>query len=352
MRVNPIIREDIQSIHQNFKFWERFKNKCVLITGANGFLPAYLVETLLALDASYNTKVIALVRSKDKARVRFAHLLDHALLQIVEHDVCLPYKSDTKIDFIIHAASQASPKYYGVDPVGTLSANVLGTIHQIELAREHQVEGFLYFSSGEVYGEVKAEDIPILETTFGYLDPARVRSCYGESKRMGENICVSYYAQYGVRARIVRPFHTYGPGMALNDGRVFADFVNNIVQHQNIVLHSDGSAIRPFCYLADATLGFLTVLLNGEDGQAYNIGNPDQEHSILNLAHILVGLYPDFGLQVEMKVQNTGNAYLKSPILRNSPNIGKVQQLGWQPATTVQEGFKRTINSFLVQEKH
>lgn len=346
--MNPIIKEDIQSIISEFKHWDRFRNKTVLISGANGFLPAYLAEVFLALDASFNTKVIAMVRNKEKAEKRFSHLLTNKNLNILVHDVSLPVSYDEKIDFIIHAASQASPKYYGVDPVGTLSANVQGTLHLIELAKKNQVESFLFFSSGEVYGEVKAEDIPIKEDTFGYLNPAKVRACYGESKRMGENICVSYHAQYGVNAKIVRPFHTYGPGMSLDDGRVFADFVANIVKGQNIILHSDGSAIRPFCYLSDATLGFLTVLTEGENGEPYNIGNPDQEHSILNLAHILTGLYPENGLKVEMKIKPASANYLKSPIVRNSPNIDKVMKLGWKPKVDVATGFKRTIESFLV----
>jgi UDP-glucuronate decarboxylase len=345
--VNSIVKEDVRRIIADFKHWDRFKNKTVLISGANGFLPAYLVETFLALPSTYHTRVLAMVRNKQKAEKRFAHLLGHPLLKIIEHDVCDPFDPQDQIDFIIHAASQASPKFYGRDPVGTLSANVLGTINLIKLAQKQGVESFLYFSSGEVYGEVKEEDIPIKETTFGYLDCANVRACYGESKRMGENICVSYHAQYGVNAKIVRPFHTYGPGMALDDGRVFADFVASVVNKQNIELHSDGSAIRPFCYLADATLGFLTVLINGVNGQAYNIGNPYEEHSILDLAHIIAGLYPEFGTKVDMKQVEANVNYLKSPIKRNSPNIDKVKQLHWQPRVDVEEGFRRTIAGFL-----
>lgn len=345
--MNRIIREDLAYIIAHFDEWDMFRNKTVLISGANGFLPAYLVETFMALDVSYNTSVIAQVRNRQKAENRFRHLLSNSNLKIVVQDVTAPIQVEEKIDFIIHAASQASPKYYKTDPVGTLSANVLGTINLIELARKNNVASFLFFSSGEVYGEVKAEDIPIKEDTFGYLNCANVRACYGESKRMGENICVSYHVQYGVPAKIIRPFHTYGPGMALDDGRVFADFVANVVNKQDIVMMSDGSAIRPFCYLRDATLGFLTVLVKGENGQAYNVGNPNEEHSILELAEIMVGLYPDFRLKVIKNIPIADANYMKSPILRNSPNIDKIRQLGWQPEVTAQEGFKRTVASFL-----
>ncbi|MBK9284215.1 MAG: NAD-dependent epimerase/dehydratase family protein [Sphingobacteriaceae bacterium] len=349
--MNAIIAKDIQSIIQDFKHWKRFANKTVLISGANGFLPAYLVEALMALDKNYNTKVIALVRNRAKAEQRFSHLLNNSQFQLLIQDVSKPFQISEPIDFIVHAASQASPKYYGTDPVGTLSANLQGTLNLIELAKEKKCESFLFFSSGEVYGEVKNEDIPIQEDTFGYLNPVKVRSCYGESKRMGENICVSYHAQYGVPAKIVRPFHTYGPGMMLDDGRVFADFVAHVVRKENIVLHSDGSAIRPFCYLSDATLAFLLILTEGVNGEAYNMGNPNEEHSVLNLANIITGIYPELGLKVELKIKAADNSYLKSPIVRNSPNIDKIQKLGWTPKVGVKEGFKRTIDSFLVTEK-
>lgn len=344
--MNSIIKEDILHIIDRFDNWERFKNKTILITGANGFLSAYLVQTFLTLDTSFNTKVIALVRNKQKALNRFDEFLNNSNLEIIEHDVCNEFSYEHSIDYIIHAASQASPKYYKIDPVGTLNANVLGTINFIKLAQKKQVESFLYFSSGEVYGELKEEEVPIKEDTFGYLNPTLVRSCYGESKRMGENICVSYHTQFGIKAKIVRPFHTYGPGMSLDDGRVFADFVANIVNKQNIVLNSDGSAKRAFCYLTDATIGFLTILLNGKNGEAYNLGNPQEEYSILDLAKKLINMYPELKLEVILNASTNTN-YLKSTITRNSPNIDKLRKLNWNPTVTVKEGFKRTISSFL-----
>ena len=140
--------------------------------------------------------------------------------------------------------------------------------------------------------------MPTRETEYGYLDPATVRACYGESKRMGETLCVAYHAQYGVPAKIVRPFHTYGPGMDLSDGRVFADFVADLVARRDLVMKSDGRAQRAFCYLADATVGFFTVLLRGEAGAAYNVGNPDAEVSILELARTLANLFPERGVRV------------------------------------------------------
>ena len=349
MRSNHTIQEDLETIYRADIDWSKFQNCTILITGANGFLPAYLVETFLYLNLvqpKMNIKVIGLVRSLINAQNRFAdYKQDHNLTFIVQ-DVTDPFQCTNKIDYIIHAASQASPKYYGIDPVGTLKANILGTINLLDFAKNNPIKSFLYFSSGEVYGDVKFDQIPISEETFGYLDPVKVRSCYGESKRMGENICVSYFHQHRVPAKIVRPFHTYGPKMKLDDGRVYADFVANILKAQNITMNSDGSATRAFCYLSDATIGFIKVLLEGNNGEAYNVGNPQEEYSILNLAEIMCNIYPEKGLNVIRQNKTDDSTYLKSPLQRNSPDISKILKLNWKPKITAAEGFKRTIESY------
>ena len=347
---NLIIKNDLIEIYNcNIIDWKKFKDKTILISGANGFLPAYIVKSLLFLNEinkDYNVNVIGLVRNKKKAEVKFIEYLNNKNFILIEQDVCNEINIKEKIDFIIHAASQASPKFYGIDPVGTLKANVVGTINLLELARKNNIESFLYFSSGEVYGILPEDKIPIKEDSYGYVNPCDVRSCYAEGKRMGENICVSYYHQYKIPIKIVRPFHTFGPGMQLDDGRVYADFVKNILQNAPIQLQSDGSAIRAFCYLTDATIGFIKVLLDGINGEAYNVGNPEGEKSILELAKILVNLPLNKNTEIKYLSTKNDNNYMKSPINRNSPNIDKMKNLGWNPKINVQEGFTRTIESY------
>ena len=347
---NLIIKNDLIEIYNcNIIDWKKFKDKTILISGANGFLPAYIVKSLLFLNEinkDYNVNVIGLVRNKKKAEVKFIEYLNNKNFILIEQDVCNEINIKEKIDFIIHAASQASPKFYGIDPVGTLKANVVGTINLLELARKNNIESFLYFSSGEVYGILPEDKIPIKEDSYGYVNPCDVRSCYAEGKRMGENICVSYYHQYKIPIKIVRPFHTFGPGMQLDDGRVYADFVKNILQNAPIQLQSDGSAIRAFCYLTDATIGFIKVLLDGINGEAYNVGNPEGEKSILELAKILVNLPLNKNTEIKYLSTKNDNNYMKSPINRNSPNIDKMKDLGWNPKINVQEGFTRTIESY------
>jgi nucleoside-diphosphate-sugar epimerase len=349
MQTNKIICEDIQEIVNSYHGWQVFDGKTVLVTGANGFLPAYMVETLLYLAQTQlcpNMKVLALVRNRERAEKRFVSWMKDGHLQFIVQDVCSPLTLSEPVHFIIHAASQASPKYFGTDPVGTLKANVEGTINLCELACNNPVESFLYFSSGEVYGQPHASKDCIYENDYGYLDPINVRSCYAESKRMGETICVSYLHQYNVPVKIVRPAHTYGPGMDLNDGRVFADFVCNIVENRDIVMKSDGSASRAFCYLKDATMAFFKVLIEGQNGEAYNVANPSETITIIGLAEKLVKLFPEKELKVISQPIVSSTEYLKSAVIQMQPDISKIKLLGWSPNITIEEGFFRTIKSY------
>ena len=346
--LNPVVAEDLDRILANDLPWERLRGKTVLVSGAGGFLPAYLVETLAALNRrQFDIKVLALVRTPQKAIERLGHVLADGV-SLIEQDVSQPLRADLPgAHFVIHAASQASPRFYGSDPVGTLKANTLGTAYLLDYAKQHGTESFLYFSSGEVYGNPIDGARHLTETDFGYIDPATVRACYSESKRIGETMCVSWAKQYGIAAKIVRPFHTYGPGMSLTDGRVFADFVADIVARRDILLKSDGLAIRPFCYLADATVAFFAVLLSGESGMAYNVGNPEAEVSVGDLAELLVGLYPQLGLKVvRAAMPAPGSGYLQSAVNRSTPDVTRMRALGWQPSIGLDEGFRRTVSSF------
>lgn len=347
-RLHPVIEQDLAQIASAPLDWAAFSGATVLVTGAAGFLPAYMVETLLYLNRTRletPVKIVALVRNKERARERFAaHAADpnlELLVQNVSEEMAVP----RPFDFIIHAASQASPVFYKTDPVGTLSANVMGTWHLLELARRHASRGFLYFSSSEIYGIVPPGSGDLAEDMGGWLDPTDVRSCYGESKRMAETMCVAWAAQYQIPTRIARPFHTYGPGMRLDDGRVFADFVRDILNGGPILLNSDGSARRTFCYLADATLGFFTVLLKGASGQTYNVANPAGECSIAELADRLAAVYSKQGVTVERRAR-TNDVYMPSPIRSAVPNIAKANSLGWDPRYGIEEGFQRTVESY------
>jgi UDP-glucuronate decarboxylase len=345
MTVNKIIQEDLLEIYNSGIDWQKFKNKTVLISGANGFLAAYMVEMLLyvSLNQQSNITVIALVRNFEKAKKRFEDYLQFDNLKFIVSDVTEKIDYESKIDYIVHAASQASPKYYATDPIGTINANVAGTINMLEVANKNDVEALLYFSSAEVYGQVD-ESISLKETSYGIVDPLLVRSCYAESKRMGENLCVSYSHQYKIKSKIVRPFHTYGPKMDLSDGRVFVDFVANILAGKEILMKSDGTARRAYCYISDAVEAYFKVLLNGEENNAYNVGNPNNEFSVIELANLIVSIAPN-KVKVVRSYLNDDN-YLPSKVNRVVPDICKINKLGWEPKVSARDGFYRTIMSY------
>lgn len=343
---NNIVSADLKYITDQGLPWELLKDKTVLISGASGFLPAYMVETLLYLNEirQLNIRVIGLVRNLEKAHKRFIYYDGNKNLQLILQDVCNPIKITENINFIVHAASNATPKVFKTDPVGTLSPNVIGTANLLKLAAEKKVMCFLYFSTSGVHGFVDQSSYPIKEDCYGLLNFTDIASCYLESKRMGENMCIAWMHQFGVPVKIVRPATTYGPGLNLDDGRSFADFIANIVNNHDIELYSDGKALRNFCYLADATLGFFLVMLKGRVGEAYHVAT-DHEISILDLAKKLVEqIFPERKLKVVMKIEKSKD-YLRTDFQRTTVDITKLKALGWKLSFPIEDGFRRTVKS-------
>lgn len=349
--INLTIKQDLINIISENLPWHKFKNKIILITGGNGFLASYIIKSLLSANIYYklNLKILCLVRNKTSKLNRLKSVKNNKSLNIFYHNLNKPLpKNIPNSNFIIHSASQASPKYYHADPVGTLLPNSIGTFHLLEYAVKCKSEKFLFFSSGEVYGVPLNKNKKIKEDNFGYLDPTNLRSCYAESKRIGETMCIAYSKQFNLNISIVRPFHTYGPGLDLDDGRVFADFVGDVVFKRKIIVKGNGLEKRCFCYLADATIGFLRILLNGADKEVYNLGNPYCEISIKNLAKLISNLFPDRIFQIKFERSSNKKKYLKSSVTKLIPSIEKIKKLGWFPKTSLEEGFSKTINSFIL----
>lgn len=321
-----------------------FAGKTVLITGASGMLPAYMAKTLLYLNTLKKylpVKVVCLVRNLTTAQKCFDKYSGDTNLTILPHDVTVPLKIEGNIDYIIHAASKASGKFFYTDPVGVINANTIGTHNMLNLAKEKKVKGFLYFSSGEACGDIYSKKDLVCENDYGIIDPYDIRNSYSMSKKMGECMCYCHFCQYKTPTKIVRPSHTYGPGFREDDDRAFAQFTMCAVEGKDIILNSDGSAKRSFVYIADATRAYFNILLNGGDGEAYNVAN-SREISIKDLANTISAITNN---KIKVKFNTTNNSQ-SSQSAHGQLDITKIRALGWEPKISEEEGFRRTIEYY------
>ena len=343
-----IISDDMENIfHRNLEISKLF-DRTILISGATGMLASYFVIYLIWLNEFHNANIniVALIRNDKKASNIFGKYVDRQYFKILLDDICEPLDIDTDIDYIIHAASLASPQYYTKYPVEVAAPNSLGTYYLLKLAHEKKVKGFLYFSTGDVYGKMPSGVGSFGENVMGTIDPLDYHSCYGESKRMGETWCASFYREYNVPTYIARIAHTYGPLMDIeNDPRVFASFMKCLIESRDIVMLSDGSAKRPFCYINDAIAAFILILTNGIPGEAYNLSNTEQFLSIKTLAKEILSLDTSGRLKVVSKHRSKDDYYLENTSNKdNCPSSEKLKQLGWKCEFSILDGFRRVFD--------
>lgn len=342
---NNIIKEDLEKIvRQNINF-DILKDKNILITGATGMIASYYMYTLMYLNdkLNYNIKIYALVRNKEKLELLTYFSKRNDIIPI-EQDVCEEIKLNSKIDYIIHMASSANPKTITTHPTEIIKANVLGTMNVLRLARKNNSE-VIFTSTREVYGKMPEDKEEIYEEDMGTLDCLELRSCYPESKRMAENLLVSAFYEYGIRYKIARIAHCYGPGMIIdNDGRIMSDLIENVVKGQDILLKSDGKAKRAFCYILDAITALMKITVSKNQNQVYNVANETEEIAIRDLAYLLKDLCRDNKIDVIFKVEENDNKYVK--FKRTKLNTEKLEKLEWYPVVSLREGLIRTIEFF------
>lgn len=343
---NKIISEDMEMIFNSRCSWNDIMQSEFYITGAAGMIASYFTLFLIYLNEKKggNIRICAGVRDKEKAKLRFGRYCDRPYFKVINSDVNKEL-TGTRPDYIIHAASLASPQYYGTMPVETILPNVIGTYELMRYSAENPVKGVLFFSSGAVYGSSEGKNLT--EDMYGELDFLKQGNEYGESKRCGEAICKAYFREYGVPVKSARINHTYGTTMDYeNDSRVFSEFIRNIVRGEDIILKSSGEGIRNFTYLADVISALYIILLDGKNGEAYNIGSEKNYISIGNLARMLVEMFPEKNLRTIFAVRN-GSGYKACPEkLTSEICFDKLKALGWAPHYSIEEGFGRVVSYF------
>ena len=346
---NSIIREDLENIYLSRSNWNDFENRTIYVTGSTGMIASYIILFLIYLNEikKLNITIMAGIRNIVKARNLFGLYLDKEYFKVYSNDILNCINDNIQFDYMIHAASLASPQYYGKMPVETILPNIVATYRILEYAKVHNVKSVLFLSSGDVYGTIVQDD-KIGENDIGILNHLAVGSFYGESKRCGESLCKAYYLEYGTPVKFARIAHTYGPTMDWeNDKRVFSEFVKNILNNEDIIMKSDGSAKRPFCYITDNISGLFKILLDGKNGEAYNVGNDKEFISIRVLAEKLAALFPERVSKVVYEKRNDANYKPCTELKVSVMSMDKLRALGWEPIITVENGFRRTVDAII-----
>lgn len=360
-KMNPVVINDINAIETTLtqEQKDRLRGSTILMTGCAGFLGYYFlsffthkaqelgIKRIIGLD-NFMLRVPDWVKKLESAYPN--------ILKIIKFDIVTDHIVDIRealdANFIIHAASIASPTFYRLHPLETIDANIWGLRSLLDFYKDKKIKGFLFFSSSEVYGDPDPRFIPTDEEYRGNVSCVGPRACYDESKRFGETLCLTYASKFNVPITIARPFNNYGPGMSVGDKRVPADFAKAVIENKDIEILSDGSPTRTFCYISDAISGYIKCLTYGKFDY-FNIGTDKPEISIKDLA----GIYTKhsqaiFGFAPKILFQTSNDKdYLTDNPNRRCPVITKAKELlQYNPNVSIEDGVKRFLE-FLHYEK-
>lgn len=326
--------DDVKDVGRCELPWSDLTHSNILITGATGLIGSTLVDVLLNTELSIN--VYAAGRNEERAKKCFSKYLNDLSFHFLKYDVTSPLQSTIDFDYIIHAASNASPNFFKTKPVEVIKSNIDGVSNLLDYGKEHGLKRFLYVSSGEIYGEGVVDAVS--EDYSGYVNCAIVRACYPSSKRAAESLTVAYGAEYGINVVIARPSHVYGPYFTERDNRVYAQFIRNILNNEDIVLKSEGKQYRSWCYVVDCAKALLYILLKGDNGEPYNIADKNSNVTIRELAEIIAS-YSNKKVVFDIRGQDS-NAIISKATFDTS----KLEGLGWSLNGTLKEKIYRTID--------
>lgn len=334
----------LDKLYQVFPEWDLFNGKTFLISGATGLIGSFLTDAIMwrntMLPPEKCCKIIALGRNQASAERRFKRWIDTPAFRFLAHDVTQHLPNLLwKPDYWIHAASNTDPTAYVSDPINTILTNVFGTVHLLERASQTQGSRFLLLSSVDIYGKNRGDTELFQENYCGYIDCNTLRANYPESKRVSEALCQAYIAQEGVDAVILRLPRCYGPTMKLSDGKAVAEFLKKAALGEDIVLISAGTQRYSHAHVFDTATGILRVLLSGECGQAYNLGDERSDITLRQLAEI-AATHGGSCVRFAPQEQWVQKVYAMKALLDGA----KLKKLGWEAEYDITQGICETID--------
>lgn len=345
-------KEDLQTLLSQDILWEKLSGKTVMISGATGMIGKCIIDLLMLRNRQTECEnpckenieapvtVVALSRNEKRAQERFGEYWNMDTFRYISCDVNEVIPECGKVDYIIHAASNTHPLQYSQDSIGTITANIIGTKNLLDYAVAHQTERFCFVSSVEIYGENRGDVERFGEEYLGYINCNTLRAGYPESKRLGETLCNAYFQTYQLDFVIPRLSRVYGPTMLDSDSKAVAQFIKKAATGEDIVLKSAGTQLYSYTYAPDAAMGVLTVLLKGEQGEAYNISDIDSE---VTLRQITEWLAEDNGMEVVFEIPDASEQKGYSTATKALLDTEKIMELGWTPQTHMREGLRKTV---------
>ncbi len=343
---DSVLQEDLENIAASQIPWERFKGKNILITGATGLVGAAITRALCCVNRIHGTKIgiFLSVRNAEKAQNIFGELTERENITLLVGDICEEIKTDAHIDYIIHTAAVTNSKVMVTQPVETIMTAIDGTRAILEFAKKQNVESMVYLSSMEAYGKPAEGKEYVRENDYGYIDVLNVRSCYPESKRMVECLCSCYSAEYGVPVKIARLAQTFGAGISKTENRVFSQFARSLINGQDIILHTTGESFGNYCYTSECVTALLFLLLNGENGEAYNITNENTNIMIRDMAQLVAEMSGN-KIKVVFDIPEDALKYGYAPAVKMRLCGEKMEKLGWKAEIDLPEMYERLIES-------
>ena len=341
-----LYQEDLQLVASFGSIpWDDLTDSSILLSGATGMIGSLLVDAILFKNETegLRCKVVALGRNAEKGRKRFGHAWDSPCFQFVECDInqASTMPDDLRAEYVLHLASNTHPVAYATDPIGTITANIIGTQNMLDLAVRCGAKRFLFASSNEIYGENRGDTELFDESYCGYIDCNTLRAGYPESKRCGEALCQAYKKQKGMDVVIARLTRSFGPTLQLTDSKALTQFLKNGLNKENIVLKSAGTQYYSYTYSADAVTGLLTILLKGESGEAYNVADQSCDIQLKDLAKMIADIA---GTRVIFDLPNEVEAAGFSKATKARLDGGKLKVLGWTVSTSIADGLRKTIS--------